>query len=115
MTTKEYYDKYLKKENEDVCVVCGKINTFHNCTDGYYRCCSNECNNKDIINKIKRAKSGQNTMMERYGVNNQILIPGAKEKRIITYTEIYGNEHPMKSQQCKDKRKETCLINNGVE
>lgn len=40
---KDYYDKYLKKENEEVCIVCGKPTRYINFTRGYQICCSREC------------------------------------------------------------------------
>jgi len=41
---KEYYDNFLKKENEGVCYFCGKEAIFKNLTDGYHRICkSKEC------------------------------------------------------------------------
>jgi hypothetical protein len=45
VSTREYYDKYLKKENEGVCVVCGKETNFINANAGYYRACGYACSN----------------------------------------------------------------------
>ena len=33
---KEYYDKYLKKENDGICYFCGKPSIFLNLTKGYH-------------------------------------------------------------------------------
>lgn len=45
LSTKEYYDKWLKKPNEEQCEICGKPCNYINITKGYTRCCSNSCAN----------------------------------------------------------------------
>ena len=45
--TKEYYDTYFKKENEGICVVCGKPTRFYNGSYGYMKHCSNRCGTLD--------------------------------------------------------------------
>jgi len=40
---KEYYDKFLKKENEGFCLVCKKKTKFQNLKVGYARFCSSKC------------------------------------------------------------------------
>lgn len=35
LTTKDYYDKFLKKENEGICLRCGKETNFINIHSGY--------------------------------------------------------------------------------
>ena len=47
ITSKEYYDKYMKKEGEGICVVCGNETRFITLKLGYYRPCSYKCS---IIN-----------------------------------------------------------------
>lgn len=42
-TIKEYYDKYLKKENEGICPICGKPTEFKSINVGYFTYCSSEC------------------------------------------------------------------------
>lgn len=55
MTTKEYYDLYIKQENEGICPVCGKETTYYNFTKGYNKHCSTVCssNDVDVVNKVK--------------------------------------------------------------
>jgi hypothetical protein len=52
ITSKEYYDKFFKKEGEGICPVCGKETNFKNIRDGYHKFCSNKC-----------ARSGKNNPM----------------------------------------------------
>lgn len=40
---KEYYDSYLKKENEGLCKICNEPTIFENFTLGYRKCCCADC------------------------------------------------------------------------
>jgi len=42
ISTKEYYNKFLKKENEGICE-CGKETNFNNINIGYREFCSIKC------------------------------------------------------------------------
>jgi hypothetical protein len=46
ITSKEYYDRFLKKENEGICSVCGKETSFKNLRKGYCKFCSLKCANE---------------------------------------------------------------------
>ena len=49
LTTKGYYDKYLKKDpNEGICVVCGNSTKFVYLTFGYNKCCSRKCSTNNM-------------------------------------------------------------------
>ena len=76
ITTKEYYDKYLKKENEGICPVCGNSTKFKSISIGYFNHCSRSCINLDIKvrNKIKE------TNLEKYGVENPFQSEKIKNK-----------------------------------
>jgi hypothetical protein len=43
ITSKEYYDRFLKKDGEGICPVCGKETSFKNLNLGYYNFCSCKC------------------------------------------------------------------------
>lgn len=98
---KEYYDTYVKKENEDICPVCGNYNRFKGGLHGYERTCSVSCGqrHKDTREKISatnmlrynatnpygskiiREKIKQ-TNLKRYGVENTFCIAGVNEKAV---------------------------------
>jgi hypothetical protein len=74
ITSKEYYDKFFKKEGEGICLVCGKETTFISLKRGYHKFCSRRCVNKGEYNpnygkhrseetkkKISDAKKGKMT------------------------------------------------------
>jgi hypothetical protein len=45
ITSKEYYDRFLRKEGEGICPVCGKETDYINLNKGYYKFCSYKCAN----------------------------------------------------------------------
>ena len=103
LIAKDYYDKYLKKDDEGECDVCGKETTYRNIGVGYLTNCSIECRNKnktikrdywtgklqpkDMVkkrvastNQIEKQKTLESTILERYGVVNITELESVKEK-----------------------------------
>lgn len=62
--TKDYYDMYIKAENEGHCKMCGKNTTFYNGSIGYLKHCSASCSSKDpeVQQKLEQ------TNIDKYGV-----------------------------------------------
>ena len=83
ITGQDYYDTYLKKLEEGICIVCGKPTKYINFTRGYTRTCSQECNNSPISNKGKNISKAKQQYTEQK--KNEI-----REKRIKTCFEKYG-------------------------
>jgi hypothetical protein len=56
---KNYYDKYIKEDNEGICKTCKKPTRFYNLNKGYNKYCSIECshNSKERNTKISNAKT----------------------------------------------------------
>lgn len=48
---KDYYDLYLKSDNDGICHVCGKNTNFDSILKGYKRFCCNKCSR--ISNETK--------------------------------------------------------------
>ena len=77
ITTKEYYDKYLKKDGEGICPICGKETPFLKLSKGYQKHCSCKCaqNNPKVNNFITNnpqknpeiKEKTKHTMINRYG------------------------------------------------
>ncbi len=108
-TSKEYYDKYLKKENDGICLICGKKTKFENFKYKIY--CSSECSNKSEDKKEKRKK----TNIEKYGFENPFQNEEIKEKIKITNIEKYGVDNPSKNKEIQKRKKDTNLEKYGVE
>ena len=73
ISSKEYYDKYFKTE-DNVCIVCGNKTKFINLSKGYNECCSRKCSNisPNRIEKINKTKK------DRFGDDLSIIYEKAK-------------------------------------
>ena len=124
ITNKDYYDKYLKNENEGVCPICGKNTAFYTILEGYATYCSTKCLNLDPITRSKIEK----TNLERYGAKgnfgrteiSQKAIEhsqsnDAKQRRAKTNLKRYNAENPYASKLIIDKMKQNNLDKYGVE
>jgi len=133
MPSKEYYDKYLKRENEGICE-CKNKTRFLNLSLGYSKFCSVKCSrnsektkekqketclikygaenpnkNKEVREKIKQ------TNINKYGFKNPFQNVEIKEKIKQTNINKYGVKNPSNSEKIKEKKKITCLKNYGCE
>lgn len=103
MTIKEYYDKYIRKENEGICLICGKETTFRGLTKGYAEHCSLKC--KGLDPKVK--EKVENTCLKRYGAANVYASDYGKQRIKETCQEKYNTYHPQKSETVRNKTKQT--------
>jgi len=110
ISSEEYYDKFLKKENEGICPECGKETKFIDLGNGYQKFCSRKCmtNSKEIQEKKKQ------TCLKNFGVKNPNQSEEIKEKIKQTNSDKYGAEHPFQNKKIKEKYRQTCLKNFGV-
>ena len=134
MSSKEYYDKYLKKENEGICVVCGKSTSYIGILSGYNKHCGNVCGTLDnkVQEKIKHTNQllygvdnpnqskeiidkRKQTNLERYGYKCVFLNDTVKEKCKLTHLNNLGVENPFQSEEIKNKIKQKHLEHFGVE
>ena len=100
---KEYYDKYLKKEGEGQCMVCGNETTYRNVGVGYLVNCSLECRNKNKTIKRDYWKGriqSEETIAKRIKNTNQINKEGNRKETMISK---YGVDNPMKLDSVKNK------------
>lgn len=112
MSSKEYYDKYLRKhDDEGVCKTCGKRTNFISFTRGYAEHCSKACTQKDI-NVIKLR---ENTNIEKYGASNVFASDEIKERIKKNNLIKYGVEYTTTLKSTKDKQKATKLQRYGSE
>lgn len=66
MSTRNYYDKYLRQPGEGICPTCGKPTSYLNFTVGYHKHCCVRCSTLDpnVQEKLKA------TNLKKYGVEN---------------------------------------------
>lgn len=87
ITSKEYYDKYIKKDDEGICPVCGEETKFQSLTKGYYRLCGGNCKYKDKETKKKRKE----TNIKKYGVENVSQLNDVKNKKRDTLINTFSS------------------------
>jgi len=102
-TYHEYYDTFLRKEKEGICVVCEKSTKFNN-SRGYSKTCSGKC--ADVMRNKK--------LFADCGVENRFQLKDIKEKSRQTMLQKYGVDNASKSQKIKQKKEQTCFENYGV-
>ncbi len=106
---KDYYDKYLKKENEEICS-CGNPTEYTGRWQrGYKKSCSEICRKKDRVKKIEK------TNLKKYGVKNANHVKEVRDKIDKTNKEKYGNICPMQNKEIQKDIRAKNLKNLGVE
>ena len=113
LTSKQYYDLYLKQPNEGLCKECGKPTNFVSIWKyPHYRdFCCNRCvqNNKEIQHKKF------NTVLEHYGVEHPMKSTDVKNTLKNTMLDKYGVDNAFKSDIVKNKIKQTNMTKYGVD
>lgn len=96
---REYYDKYLKKEDDGKCVVCGDQTTYRNVSVGYLRTCSIKCRNKNVEYRIKNSTSKKSKKQSKEHIGKRIKNTNQKKKELSrknTMLSKYGVDNPSK-------------------
>lgn len=88
LTSQDYYDKFLKKENEEFCnnPNCNNRVKYVNIKLGYRQFCSCSCSMSDPENQKQHKK----TFLLKYGVENPSQSQEIKNKKIQSYLKKYG-------------------------
>jgi len=107
---KEYYDKFIKKEDEGKCLHCKKPTKFTSFGQGYRMFCSYKCS----ANHSNTKKKKENSYLKSLGVKNPSQSKDCKEKIKRTCLERYGFGSPLQSNEIQEKREKTCLEKYGV-
>ena len=85
ISTKEYYDKFIKFSNEGFCKSCKNSTEFKTLSEGYRPTCSQICSRK-LMNSEEVRKKVKWTCLQRYGVENPGSLDWVKKK--ISTTQI---------------------------
>lgn len=112
LTLQQYYDTYLKKENEDICPTCGNKKKFgRDLGEAYRNYCSPSC----AISSDEIQKKMRDTCKEHHGVEYPAYSDKIREKSRLTMLDRYGVEKPLQSKDIQEKCKLTCLERYGVD
>ena len=94
ISLKEYYDKYLKRENEGICLCCGKETKFYNLKCGYKRYCSKSCSAK--IGQTNRYKNPEERLKTTNSIRERMKRQDIRQKISIKQKERYSNPENVK-------------------
>lgn len=109
MSSKEYYDNFLKQDNEGICQICGKPTKFFKFAIGYRKTCSDNCYRQLSV------KNWRKTMNEKYNGGYYAGTTECQNRMKETCKEKYGCEYVWQSDEIKEKRKNSMLERYGVE
>jgi hypothetical protein len=126
--SKDYYDMFLKKEDEGICLTCGKPTKFNNMWDGYRTFCCNSCmSSNEMIQNQKKETSNKHfgvdyphqseiikqnmeeTNMRKFGAGNVFASEYGKEKIKETNMKKFGIDNPAKVKEVQEKIANTCM------
>lgn len=107
---KEYYDMYLKKDNEGICPICSKETSFRG--NNYLKFCSIKCSHSSDEWRLKNSNAKKGKKQSKEIVEKRINNTDQKKKqetREKTLLKRYNNKHYNNSEQIsisnKGKRK----------
>lgn len=108
MTSKEYYDKYLKKEGEGICSVCKQETPFKKISQGYAAyCCFEHFKISDLVKQHR-----ETTNLSKFGVKNCFQSAACMKKAEETKLALHGNAHYRNDEQIKKTCKERYGVDN---
>ena len=121
INVKDYYDTYIKTENEGFCVTCGIQTTFLSLTAGYQKHCSCKCAQRDPLcnifitnnpqkNPVIKEKTKQ-TNLKKYGMVAPNSFNSDKFKENMS--KIYGVENPYQLSNVQEKARKNSHTNEA--
>jgi len=129
LTTKEYYDIYIKSDEEGRCKVCGKPTKFNRLSKGYRHHCSSLCaqTNPETRAKIKQTnldiygytngnrEKCKEVCLDKYGQTSYLATKDCRQQLQDANIKLYGTKTPFESQIIQDKVKQTNQERLGVD
>ena len=131
ITPKDYYDKFLLKNNSNICY-CGNYNNFINLNKGYHKYCSLTCmqNSSEIKEKKEKTciknhgapyysqteefwKNYKQTNLKNIGYENPLQCPKIQQQIRETNNEKYGTPYPMQNSEIQKKKVKTNIKKYG--
>jgi len=111
MTSRQYYDKYVREEGEGICPTCGKETNFNSFTEGYHKFCSISCLNKsDYIKEKSREAS-----MRKWGVPHQLQSKEFKQQLMDKNMEEFGYAWKIGTPEMREKITDSVQEKYGVD
>lgn len=100
ISSKDYYDKFIKTENDGICIECGNETNYLNLNLGYKIFCSQKCVGSSEITQHKKNK----TCLGNYGYLYTLQVPELRDKKDNTMMERHGGKHAMQVPEFMNKK-----------
>lgn len=108
MCSQEYYDIYLKRVGDGVCLNCGRPTKWIRANGFYSLYCGRSCSAHHTLDKRKCV------CLAHYGVDNPSKAVEIKNKKKKTCNKNYGVDNPAKCKQIMSRIEQTCLKRYGA-
>lgn len=111
LSSKEYYDKFIRKEKEGICPNCGKETTFRTLNEGYHTYCSYECKQKYMVNQEGTYTNELTKITERKNILKTVIntikdkyFNFIKSEKKINFSDTIENEHKITQKNIKEEK-----------
>lgn len=115
---KEVRDVYCEGPHYKKCAICGKDFEVDVRRDPYVETCSKECMGRLMSQNHDYAKGSQThkkNLLEKYGVENSMQIPGVVDTMIKNNLAKYGTKWYMQTDAYRESVKKSCQEKYGVD
>lgn len=92
ISCQQYYDKFLKKENESRCLCCSEKTTFSCLSRGYNKYCSKKCANQSTVEKRFQNKNLYLPKSDSQAYKYQVQKYTMRIKKYIPNIELCGQD-----------------------
>lgn len=123
ITAADYYRKFIGKETDGYCELCGKECKFISLSSGFHKYCSVKCQSNATKEKARLTKFSHygegkyfsNESIEKISDANRKNAKERRERYERTCLEKYGVKNYSQTNECKKKVKQTLLERYGDE
>jgi hypothetical protein len=106
---KIYYDKWLKKDNEGYCSICGNLTKFESIKYGYKNCCSKKCKDIYAHNRSKEE------FKKKYNVDYPLQTELAQINMRKTVNKKYGSDYFVQSRSYRQEMLKRYNVENTLQ
>ncbi len=111
MSSKDYYDKFMKKGNEEICSnpLCNNETSFFSFKEGYHKHCCERCSTLNPETQTKMKSTSLELHGVEYALQSKEIFNKMKEKN----KKKFGFENVRQVDHIKEKTKKTCMNRYG--
>jgi len=111
MILKEYYDNYIRKKSEGICIECSNITKFIGLRKGYNNFCGPVCSVSNITTQSKMKQTCLKHLGVEHASQSKVIQEIYKQTSLLNW----GFENPLQSKVVQEKSRQSCLEIYGVD